>query len=46
MTEDAARDVDEWAAPQIGLLAEFMAAKPFDPMTLSDRILDIWNGLA
>ena len=34
MTEDAARDVDEWAAPQIGLLAEFMAAKPFDPMTL------------
>ena len=34
MTEPAARDVDGWAAPQIGLLAEFMAAQPFTPMAV------------
>lgn len=34
MTELAAKDVDGWPAPQIGLLAEFMAAKPFEPMAV------------
>lgn len=32
MTETAARDIEGFVAPQIGLLAEFMAAKPFDAM--------------
>lgn len=34
MTEKAAADLDNWPAPQIGLLAEFMAATPFDPMAV------------
>lgn len=34
MTEKAARDLDGWAAPQIGLLAEFMDAQPFQPMSV------------
>ena len=34
MTEEAAAEVEEWPAPQIGLLAEFMAAKPFAQMTV------------
>ncbi|TRW95370.1 DUF2169 domain-containing protein [Paracoccus sp. M683] len=34
MTEVAARDLDGWPAPQIGLLAEFAAAQPFTPMAV------------
>lgn len=34
MTEEAARDVQSWPAPQIGLLAEFMDARPFAPMAV------------
>lgn len=34
MTETGASELDNWEAPQIGLLAEFMAATPFDPMAV------------
>lgn len=34
MTEAASKDIESWAAPQIGLLAEFMAATPFEPMAV------------
>ena len=34
MTEAAAREVDSWPAAQIGLLGEFMEAKPFAPMAV------------
>ena len=34
MTETAAQELDSWLAPQIGLLAEFMDAKPFVPMAV------------
>ncbi len=34
MTEAAAAELQSWAAPQIGLLAEFMAATPFEPMAV------------
>ena len=34
MTEAAARHVDGWSAPQIGLLAEFMDIRPFAPMAV------------
>ena len=34
MTEAAASDLDNWPAPQIGLLADFMAASPFEPMAV------------
>lgn len=34
MTERAAREQDVWPAPQIGLLAEFMDARPFEPMAV------------
>lgn len=34
MTEAAAYNLENWSAPQIGLLAEFMAARPFTPMAV------------
>ncbi len=34
MTEEAAHERAEWSAPQIGLLAEFMDARPFVPMSV------------
>ncbi|WP_342075630.1 DUF2169 domain-containing protein [Yoonia sp. SS1-5] len=34
MTETAAEEVDGWPAPQIGLLAEFLDARPFEPMAV------------
>lgn len=34
MTEKAARTLDRWPAPQLGLLAEFMGASPFEPMAV------------
>lgn len=34
MTEAAANSIQNWAAPQIGLLAEFMAASPFEAMAV------------
>jgi hypothetical protein len=34
MTEAAAQELDHWPAPQIGLLAEFMEADPFTPMSV------------
>jgi hypothetical protein len=34
MTEAVANDLGSWPAPQIGLLAEFMAASPFEPMAV------------
>jgi len=34
MTPDGAATVDSWPAPQIGLLAEFMDARPFETMAV------------
>lgn len=34
MTPASARDLEGWYAPQIGLLAEFMAARPFEPLSV------------
>lgn len=34
MTEHGAHELDSWPAPQIGLLAEFMDARPFEPMAV------------
>lgn len=34
MTKAAAAEIDQWSAPQIGLLGEFIAADPFAPMAV------------